>query len=545
MDNNDKKLFNGLLKADGIDPEGVSDDERAVYREMLDREMKLKSRLSRKSVAAIWIFVATMFGLCLYEKIPEALRIPFVISCLSIQAIMCYIFISRFPLHTRKLNESNRKISKLHFLVHGKHRGIAIVSRKDGKRVIHWPRLIALTIAIWLLFSLGGAGGYYLLCQRWIYSSGSIFHIFLCTVMSLSFTITLLRDGLKAPLDELVEVKEKPKQSKSGLKPEIWRIIMKSKITKYATVAVIIATIFIGMNQFGNSSMAFADILTNIQNAKTLSWKTTITVKGQSPKVTHIMALEPYNMRVEFEDGKVWILDHSIGKTLVLEPNRKLAVVSSTVKKHLDIYNTFKNFQNTEGFVVEEIGQKQIDGKSSIGFRLTKKDKSQEIMVWAELETKRPILIEQTTTDGQSRIFHTITNEIVFDVELDEALFNIEPPERYKKQFMDGPLEHATQMTSRVQSAENMNNILKTCLNYVEINHGKWPNSIDDFAKYELDPECIKGYVYLKPKGHLSPSDIILYEAYETWGSGLNAGFADGHIEFIKKESDFKKRLLK
>ena len=41
----------------------------------------------------------------------------------------------------------------------------------------------------------------------------------------------------------------------------------------------------------------------------------------------------------------------------------------------------------------------------------------------------------------------------------------------------------------------------------------------------------------------LSPSDIIVYEAYDVWSTGINVGFADGHIEFMKEESDFRKRL--
>ncbi len=353
---------------------------------------------------------------------------------------------------------------------------------------------------------------------------------------------------------KMLDEQSKPKQSKPASRHDMWRIIMKSRITKFAAAAVIIIAVLIGINQFRGSSIAFADILKNIQNAKTLSWKTTFITKGQTPKITRIMVLEPYNMRVELEDGKVWILDHSKGKTLVLEPSRKLAVVSSTAKTSMDVYNTFKNFQNMEGFLVEEVGQKQIDGKSSIGFRLTKEDKGQEIMVWVDLETELPILIEETRTDAQSsHVFQAITNDIVFDVEIDDALFNIEPPEGYKKQYMEGPLERAAQLARRLQSAANMDRILKIGLAYIEENGGEWPNSLDDLVNYGLDKETLVGprqlerenaYVYLKPKGRLSPSDIILYEAYDGWGDGINVGFADGHIEFIKEESDFGKRLL-
>ena len=253
------------------------------------------------------------------------------------------------------------------------------------------------------------------------------------------------------------------------------------------------------------------------------------------------------------EDGKVWILDHSQGKTLVLDPSRKIAMISSTAKTSVDVYNTFENFKNMEGFLVEEVGQKQIDGKLTIGFRLTKEDTSRQIMVWADIETELPILIEETQTDAQSHVFKAIINDIVFDVELDESLLNIEPPEGYIKQYMEGSVERAGKLAIRAQSADNIRRILEICFDYVEENGGDWPNSLYDLVNYGLDkevlvnprqPERDNGYVYLEPEGRLSPSDIILYEAYDGWGDGINVGFADGHFEFIKEESDFSKRLL-
>ncbi len=241
MDNS-KKLFEGLLKADSIDPSGVSEAERAVFREMLESEKKRMKHLSWLSVGAMWIFAVAMIGLCVSEKILEALRIPFVVAWLGLMAMMCYIFITRFPRHNRKLKESSRKVRRLDYLVNGRHRGFAMVGKKNGKRIIHWPCLLRLTIVIWLFMSLGGAGVYYLLCQRWIFSSSPtlILHIFFCTVTNLSYVIFLLLAGLKAPLDELVEVKVKSKQSKPGSRPDIWKIIMNSRIIKLAAAAVVV-----------------------------------------------------------------------------------------------------------------------------------------------------------------------------------------------------------------------------------------------------------------------------------------------------------------
>ncbi len=338
----------------------------------------------------------------------------------------------------------------------------------------------------------------------------------------------------------------------------LWRTIMKSRITKLAAAAVIIIAVMVGINQFSGpidgASVAFGDILKNIENAKTLAWKTTFVTEGQKPQIARTMVLEPYYMRVELPDGKIWILDHSIGNTLVLDPNRKLAVISSTAKKALELYNTFENFQNMEGFFIEEVGQKEIDGKLATGFQLTKENENRQIMVWADPETQRPILIEETKKDAHSCIFHAITTDIVFDVELDQSLFSLEPPQGYKEQRIVGPVERSDQLAKRTQSAANMDRILKACLDYVEEHDGEWPRSLDDLLNSGLNnetlvnprqPERENGYVYLKPEGRLSPSKIVLYEAYDVWDWGINVGFVDGHVEFIKGESDFSKRLLK
>jgi len=240
---NDKKLFEELLKADGIAPDNISDAERAVFRKILDSEQKHMKRLSWKYVGAMSIFVIAMLGLCVSENILEALHIPFVVACLVLMAAMLIARIRYEPGYTRKMMESGRKISKLYYLIHGKHRGLILVGKKDGKRHVYWLRIIMIAAGLWVIMSLGGAGVFYLLCQRWIYASGPNLHIFYCTAFSLSFVTFALYAGLKTPQDELPEVKTKQKQSKPTHRPNIWRIIMQSKITRFAAAAVIIIAI--------------------------------------------------------------------------------------------------------------------------------------------------------------------------------------------------------------------------------------------------------------------------------------------------------------
>jgi len=71
----------------------------------------------------------------------------------------------------------------------------------------------------------------------------------------------------KVVLGDAVNAMSKSKQSKPGIvRPDIWRIIMKSKMTKFAAAAVIIIAVLVGINQFGSSidgsSVAWGQVIT-------------------------------------------------------------------------------------------------------------------------------------------------------------------------------------------------------------------------------------------------------------------------------------------
>ena len=289
MENN-KKLTEGLLKADGIDLKGVSETERKVFRKMLDSEQNRKKRLSWLSIGVMWAFVLAIITLNYSENLLEKLHIPLAVPVIALATTMVIVMIRYMPAHNRKLEETNKKISKLHYLVYGNHRGFALVSRNGNKRIIHWPSLLILTVVLWLGMSLAGAGVYYIMCQRWIYASpsGAMWvHIFLTLCTPLGFLTGILRSGLKAPLEELAEVKVKPKPSKPGIaRPDIWRIIMKSKITKFAAAAVIIIGVLVGINQLGDSidgvSVALGQIIESMQKMPWVHWKVTSEMNNES-----------------------------------------------------------------------------------------------------------------------------------------------------------------------------------------------------------------------------------------------------------------------
>jgi len=337
----------------------------------------------------------------------------------------------------------------------------------------------------------------------------------------------------------------------------VWRTIMKSKTSKLAAAALIIIAVFVGIHYFGGSieNVAFADVMQNIQNARTLTYRSVITPADQNPQVVKTTVIEPHLMRVELPDGKVWILDHSQGKTLLLDSKNKHAVMSSTPQQTLGVYDTFRDFRNNPDFSVSQIGQRTIDGMKTIGFQLTREnDENNRLIVWANPQTSLPIRIEQTVKDENGQVIKSVTTNIIFDAELDQSFFRLDAPDGYTHRFVDGPYERTVKLTNRMKSAKNMQKILLACMVYAKDHKDQWPDSLQDLTQRRLardtlinprQPERESGYIYIKPSTPISPQQVVLYEAHDSWADGINVGYADGHVQFIKEESNFKKDLQK
>jgi len=349
---------------------------------------------------------------------------------------------------------------------------------------------------------------------------------------------------------------ESEKNKSVRQEPNIWRIIMTSRTSKLAAAAVIIIALLLGVHYFGGSieNVAFADVMQNIQNARTLTYRSVITPADQEPQVVKTTVIEPHFMRVELPDGKVWILDHGQGKTLILDSKNKHAVMSSTHQKALGLYDTFRDFRNNPDFSVSQIGQRTIDGVQAVGFQLTRENDENVRIIWANPQTSLPIRIEQTVKDENGRIIKSVTTNIIFDAELDQSLFRLDAPEGYTQRFVDGPQERTVKLTKRMKSAKKMQKILLACICYAQDNEDQWPDSLQDLIPLRLardtlinprQPERENGYIYIKPSTPILPQQVVLYEAHDSWADGINVGYADGHTQFIKEEAHFKKDLQK
>ena len=112
----------------------------------------------------------------------------------------------------------------------------------------------------------------------------------------------------------------------------------------------------------------------------------------------------------------------------------------------------------------------------------------------------------------------------------------------------------------RIQTADRMHQLGAAILSYAHDHDGRLPSALgDEVNKYlkekvtevwtdPLRPNQTKPYVYLRPADRLNTikapdRSVMFYENHTTWDDGIWVFFADGHGEWVARESEFRKML--
>ena len=237
----------------------------------------------------------------------------------------------------------------------------------------------------------------------------------------------------------------------------IWRIIMKSRITKIAAAAVIIIAVLVGINQFGGSvgggSVAFGKVLEYFQ---TFSYTFDLTLTEQQPVedfTMQAMVWELGRMRVDCTApvGKISsITDFNTGRTLLLFHQNKAGVIKkeSVLNKNTGAggivsfcTKPIENLWNVRDGTEEQLGEKEINGQHVTGFRVLQEDQyfEYDITIWADSESGFPSMVEAIAKpfdESYPSIKWTMENFNV-DVEMDEELFSLDLPEGYTLAYQE------------------------------------------------------------------------------------------------------------
>lgn len=326
-------------------------------------------------------------------------------------------------------------------------------------------------------------------------------------------------------------------------RPNIWRIIMTSKITKPIAAAIIITAVLTGIYQLTGSidgaGVAWADVLEQIYNTRTVMYKKTFETEKHT-FTSNYMLMEPSLMRSELPHGDVMIWNFSTGVNLHLMPQLKCALVEQRIgrKQSTKIHNRFEWLKKLHEQDAEFVGEEEIDGITvnvfvyEIPFERT--------TVWVDTKSDLPVKVKMeyfpntkatngvdtiimpkmtlsisdfgaelesiTKEDGQTitsgKMSRTISissgrgsgkgiqdkmtityHDFNWDAELDKSLFSMIPPEDYdvKKKTFD--------------VSGHGEDSLVYCLGFwAEMSEGTFPDVINDLG----DPDKLKPMMIAK-----------------------------------------------
>jgi len=230
---------------------------------------------------------------------------------------------------------------------------------------------------------------------------------------------------------------EKEKQKPGVFVPDTWRTIMKSKITRLAAAAVIIIAVFVGIHQFGGdgASVAFADIVEQLANARTLTYSVVTRTPVESmPTLRLQMAFkEPGYMRTTTVDGYINVIDWAQNKGISLWPPKQEYIdFEASNYQHdpaQDPFMVVEKLRTLPDQADEELGEKKIDGRVLQGFRVTQDDMINT--VWIDPQTAQLVRVEIEYTNAPG--MNTIMTDFQFNAELDDSLFSLVPPEDFTR----------------------------------------------------------------------------------------------------------------
>jgi outer membrane lipoprotein-sorting protein len=254
--------------------------------------------------------------------------------------------------------------------------------------------------------------------------------------------------------------------------PDMWRIVMRSRITKLAAVVAIIVSIVAAMSYLGLpvrvTSPVFADMIEQISKAHSVTYQQTIYTEGRELPATRHMVNEFGVMRWEGPQGCVSIYDRKSGKSLLLNPAAENAQITYRVGRDRGkgLINYLSWLSNLHQESARFRGREKIDGKTANVFVVEQDFRAsiRKRTIWVDPETDLPVRVElvdmpdpsegvivpkmsldlrdfggeesnirtiSISGDGVQSKRTIVWSDFLWNPDLDGSLFSLEPPEGY------------------------------------------------------------------------------------------------------------------
>jgi len=222
-----------------------------------------------------------------------------------------------------------------------------------------------------------------------------------------------------------------------------------TKIAAAAAVLIALIGLLSWLAPDRGTALAFADVADALANVRTAKWKMTSVVKRPNAEPETVeavgMFLAPSHERTErtqMGQTSINIFDGQKNKGLALTPATKSAVVFDfkNMPAEAPLGKTFVGLRESalqaktgDSSMAQQLGLRDIDGRRAEGFRMELG--ANVIEIWADPETSLPIRVEQSAT-GATEV-RIVMTDFEVDLDLDESLFSLDPPEGYSVQQMD------------------------------------------------------------------------------------------------------------
>ena len=350
-------------------------------------------------------------------------------------------------------------------------------------------------------------------------------------------------DAERIAFGKMLDEQSKSKQSKPSIaRPDIWRIIMKSKTTRLATAATVLILIIIGMYNFTGfgTSAAFANAMEHFVAAQTARFDLSIEFGEQEPQTSSFLYDTKGYIRQNMANGTVNFVDYNRNKVLSLVPDSNVVVIRDVRKPdfHTALYDIFTKLQDLIQQAidlghgpVESLGTKTIDGNTAYGFRVETTGQSPglhwngkgTLTVWADAETDFPLILKWH--NRMTNIIVTVSNiqlNVIFSPDelsitipdgyiiKDETLPPVEPelelqePQAVQENIIgsddipetipEQPLLTKTSDSNIADFIEgldkNEQRLVKFFHSWVFLAKGKFPSSLTVDAIKDIDPDA-------------------------------------------------------
>ncbi|MHC4395042.1 MAG: anti-sigma factor [Planctomycetota bacterium] len=230
----------------------------------------------------------------------------------------------------------------------------------------------------------------------------------------------------------------------------IWRIIMKSRITKLAAAAVIIIAIVVGISYFGGSidgtSVAWGTLAERIEQIETVSYRMYTIAKTKDGSTEQSESLisqsSQYGMQIDtFEANELVFQTYSLPKEKVhivflhqLKKYFRKELTEEQLQQFPKIEDPRKWLKSLLSEKYRELGRKVIDGVEVEGIVVEAPQfwdraiADCRVQLWVDVENELPVqLVSESMPSEDKRHRKTVFDNFQWDVKFDPSVF--EPPE--------------------------------------------------------------------------------------------------------------------